>query len=224
MTRDDLVLPRLSICQANTPQRKKAELTYVEGLDESMLFNTVSGEIYGQEVTVIPLFFFRQRMYFAPLAEGGGILCQSQNGLDGGRLHPSDCATCSHAQFKNEGDDSRPDCQLLLNYMCLLPSGDPIVFSLKSTGLKAAKQLNAQIRMSKLDMFAKTLNIRVVSQTKNNNQFWAPQLKWADFVPEELYTAAQQMFSDLRGKNINLDTKGLDTEPGSDEAPANVPF
>lgn len=225
VTRDDLVLPRLALCQSNTPQRKKAELSYIEGLDEGQFFNTVTGEVYGTEITAIPLFFFKQRMYFAPLSEGGGILCQSQNGVDGGRLHPSDCATCPHAQFKNEGDDARPDCQTLMNFMLVTQKQELLVFSLKSTGIKAARQLNAQVRMSGLDMFARTLTITAVSQTRNNNQFWAPSPKLGEFVPRELYESAGKLFSDLRGKSINLDTKGLDDEPGrSDISDKDVPF
>lgn len=225
MSSEDMVVPRISICQANTPQRKKQDASYIEGLDEGMIFNTVSGEIYGTELTVVPLFFFRQRLYLGPMEEGGGVRCQSLNGKDGGRLHPSDCATCPHAQFKNDEEDSRPDCNLLLCYMCLLPGANQVAaLSLKSTSLKAAKQLNAQIRMSNLDMFARTLKLTSVSMTRQQFQFWGPKLQLGDFVSKELYDAARALFSDLRGKNINLDTKGLDDEGQGPIDEKGIPF
>lgn len=222
ITRDDMVTPRLAIAQANSPQRKKLDPSFIDGLEEGDIFNTVTGQIYGTKLTVVPLFFFKQRMMFD---DNNSILCQSFNGVDGGRLHPSDCATCPHAQFKNDEEDSRPDCNTLFNYMALLPANELAALSLKSTGLKAAKQLNAKVRMSKLDMFARVLNLESVSMTRKNNQFWGYKLELGDFVPKELYTAASGLFEDLRGKNINLDTKGLDDE-GSDRTitDKDIPF
>ncbi len=222
ITRDDMVTPRLAIAQANSPQRKKQDPSFIEGLEESSIFNTVTGQIYGTKLTLVPLFFFKQRMMFD---DNNSILCQSFNGIDGGRLHPSDCATCPHAQFKNDEEDARPDCNTLFNYMALLPGGELAALSLKSTGLKAAKQLNAKVRMSKLDMFARVLHVESISMTKKNNQFWGYKLELGEFVPKELYDAASSLFADLRGKNVNLDTKGLDDEGGTTpEDSGAVPF
>lgn len=221
ITRDDMVTPRLAIAQANSPQRKKLDPSFIDGLEEGDIFNTVTGEIYGTKLDVVPLFFFKQRMMFD---DNNSILCQSFNGVDGGRLHPSDCATCPHAQFKNDEEDSRPDCNTLFNYMALLPSNELAALSLKSTGLKAAKQLNAKVRMSKLDMFARVLHLESVSMTRKNNQFWGYKLELGEFVPKKLYDAASSLFEDLRGKNINLDTKGLDDEGQGPIDEKGIPF
>jgi hypothetical protein len=118
--REDLTLPRIGIAQSLSPQRKKTDARYIPGLDEGQLFNTVTRQIYGEKVQLIPLFFFKQQMKFKDIDEGGGIECISVNGKDGGALHPSDCKTCPHNQFK---EGKPPACDKIMNYASLLGDG-----------------------------------------------------------------------------------------------------
>ena len=112
MDREDYTIPRVALCQSNTPQRKTSDPNFIDGLNEGMFFNTVTSEIYGTSFTSVPLFFFKQRMYFKPMTEGGGIICQSANAIDGGRLNPQGCASCPHSAFKQDAKDARPGCNL----------------------------------------------------------------------------------------------------------------
>src|ERR1035437_4670134 len=84
----DLLLPRLGLCQALSPHKRKSHALYIEGLEEGQLFNTVTKEIYGEELEVIMLFFFKNRIKYFPIDDGGGIDCISPNGIDGGRISP----------------------------------------------------------------------------------------------------------------------------------------
>lgn len=215
MEQTDIILPRLAIAQANSPQRKKLDPLYVPGLEEGVLFNTLTGEQYGTKVTVLPLFLFKNRFYFGPYGSGEGIICQSANAVNGGRLHPTDCVTCPHAAFKNDEEDQRPDCTMIYNYVSLLPKGSTTPWasiSLKSTDTKEAKQYNAKIRMSGLDMFARTLEVSTIGKTQKGNSFYGFVLKPLDFIPKALYEHAEAKFNELRAINVKVDTRGMDQE------------
>lgn len=215
MEQTDIILPRIAICQANSPQHKKLDPLYIPGLEEGVLFNTLTGEQYGTKLVVLPLFLFKNRFYFGEYGSGEGIICQSANAINGGRLHPTDCATCPHAAFKNDEDDTRPDCTMIYNYVSLLPSGSSTPWasvSLKSTDTKEAKQYNARVRMSGLDMFAKTLEISTVGKTQKGNSFYGYVLKPLSLIPEKLYKHAEAKFEELRAMNVTVDTRGLDQE------------
>ena len=116
--RADLVLPRLSICQAMSPQRKKSDPLYIKDLEEGDFFNNVTSQIYGAgALRVIPLLFGKSRLYFKPFDEGGGLLCQSMNGKTGGSLNPS-CEACPKQSWGEGGE--KPACTLLYNYPSVL--------------------------------------------------------------------------------------------------------
>ena len=70
VNKNDLILPRLAICQGNNPQRKKANPLYIEGLEDGDLFNTVTNEVYGNKLQFIPLLKTGSRILFGP--SGGG--------------------------------------------------------------------------------------------------------------------------------------------------------
>lgn len=174
--REDLILPRVSICNSLTPQRKKDDTSYIPGLEEGQLFNTVTGEIYDDgEVQVIPLFFFLSRIYFNPLTEGGGIRCQSLDSIT--PLPPGLALTCEACTFKDWTDaevkqERKPKCMEFRNFACLkLPELQPLVVSFKSTGSKMAKLWISIMRMRTGSAYASIY--KVTSATlKNSVQTW----------------------------------------------------
>src|SRR5258708_1340743 len=55
----DVTLPRLGLCQALTPQRIKGDPKHIRNLEEGQFFNTITQEIYGETVKIVPLLFFK---------------------------------------------------------------------------------------------------------------------------------------------------------------------
>jgi hypothetical protein len=209
--RDDQTLPRLVLTQDMTPQRKKANPLHIPGLEEGLYFNSVTGKIYGTTVEFIPLFFFKQQIKFLDIETGGGIDCISMNGVDGGKLHPSDCATCPHNQFE---DGEPPECTALKNFASLLlPDLELIIVSFKSTGIKVAKQLNSLARLSKRDMFARIYRLTSVDQKKGELDFKGNKLEPLGWVPEKFYLEAERYFNELsKVEGIKVDTRGMSEE------------
>jgi hypothetical protein len=210
----DILLPRLSVCQALSPQKRKTHSAYIEGLQEGQLFNTVTQEIYGEEIEVIPLFFFKNRIKFLPIEAGGGIDCQSQNGIDGGRL----CHNCMSCQFSIWGNgapatsevaNDPPKCTMYHNFMSFLPSEMvPLAVTYKATGLKLSKQLLAQQRLSRLPMYARVYSVKVVVMKSGDNEWYEKKIIPVRYVDKDMYAEMERNFNALREMNITVDTTG----------------
>lgn len=216
----DLLLPRLGLCQSLSPQRKKTHASYIEGLNEGQLFNTVTKEIYGEELEICILFFFKNRIKYFDLDDGGGIDCMSLNGIDGGRICPDGCSTCKFHKFGNgETDDEHgndaPLCTLYHNYMAFTYATEiptPIAVSYKSTGLKVSKELLAQVRMTRLPMYAKKYKITVVTARSGDNEWFEKKLTPMGFVEPDLFRQMEINFKALKDINIKVDTTGEEAE------------
>jgi hypothetical protein len=211
----DILIPRLGLCQALSPQKRKSHASYIEGLKEGDLFNTVTQEVYGSELEVVLLFFFKNRIKYFPIDSGGGIDCISPNGIDQGRISPDGCSVCRYSQFGNGEDQeegkkqSAPECTMYHNLMAFITSDkSPIAISFKSTGLKVTKQLLAQIRMSRLPMYAKKYTISVVTAKAGQNEWFEKRITPNGFVDATMYAEMEKNFEQLKAANVKVDTTG----------------
>jgi hypothetical protein len=223
----DILIPRLGLCQALSPQKRKSHASYIEDLKEGDLFNTVTQEIYGESLEVIVLFFFKNRIKYFDIDAGGGIDCISSNGIDMGRISPDGCSVCKFSTFGNgeevvEGEkQSPPECTLYHNFMLIeTKTMSPLAASFKSTGLKVSKQLNAQIRMSRLPMYAKRYKISSVTARSGDLEWFEKKFTVLGFVNPDVYKEMEKNFETLKKANIKVDTTGedesFDSEPYHD--------
>lgn len=119
LTSDDLKTPFLRLSQDKTPAVE-------QGLMKAgMFYNSVTGKVYGDSVTVMPILVGRGRMMFEEFNKGGAMLCVShngvkaeeQNGITEDKKPTSDCHSCAYAKW---GEDT-PDCNEQGNYLMLVP-------------------------------------------------------------------------------------------------------
>lgn len=232
VTREDYVIPRLSTCQALTPQRQKTNADkYIPGLEEGQLFNTVTGQIYGDRVYAVPLMLVKApRIYFKPKSEGGGVLCQSFNGKTGGRLSPT-CSTCP----KKEWDGQKPPlCTQFDSFpLILLPSRELIMFALKSSGIKLAKQWLTRMSSAPFvnkPMYAGIYEIKVIGMVSENRPFFGQSITLVplnnEMYSRDLFEYAKATAADLANVTFRVDDTEDDAAPGASApgADPNIPF
>src|SRR5271154_3374242 len=99
MGQQDMTLPRLGLCQALSPQRKKSDPKFISDLEEGMFFNTITQHVYGSKLRVAPLLFYRSQIFFNPIDQGGGIRCQAPDGKVGWGDPGGECARCPYQGF-----------------------------------------------------------------------------------------------------------------------------
>lgn len=74
ITNEDVLIPRLSIAQALSPQLKKQKAEYLPGLEEGGLFNSATGEIYPQPTLIVPVLYRKRFVEWIPRSAGGGLV------------------------------------------------------------------------------------------------------------------------------------------------------
>ncbi len=130
--RDDIILPRIAIAQSNSPQLKRHEGKYIEGLEEGQMFNTLTGENYGNGPLEFVVLDFRKRaMQFG---ENNTILDFNVPWND------------ERCEFTNDdaGKRVKPIATRFYEFIVLLvPTHEMVVLSLKSKQVSAAKRLNS---------------------------------------------------------------------------------
>jgi hypothetical protein len=128
----DIILPRLALCQSNSPQRKRGNEKHIPGLDEGMMFNSLTGDIYPQGTAFIPLSLNKRAMQFRPMEEGGGII---------DRNVPFNDPRCEYDNTK-EGKDAKPAATRMYDWLVYLPeTAEFTVISFKGTSEKVGKKL-----------------------------------------------------------------------------------
>lgn len=222
--REDYLIPRVQIAQALSPELKKSEPQYIEGLAQGNLFNTVTRENYGTELVVIPLQFSKSRIYFRQRAQGGGILCQSANGIDGGSVSPL-CETCPKAQWGSSDDPKNKNgiaCTTFMNYPSLILRKDAppdlASVSLKSTGIKVAKRWNSLMRMrlgptnQPVPIFSGLYKLQTIEEKNAQGTFYNLLVTAAGWAEEQQFQYAKQLYGQLAARGVRIDTSGLGGE------------
>jgi hypothetical protein len=220
--REDMLIPRLAVAQDGmSPQLKKASELYIPELEAGDLFNTVTNEIYGPTATVIPLFFTKNYIEFAP--NMGGVLGQYSNaaelpkgGLDWGR-DPED------------GSPIPPRITEFKNRMCLIETEagyQPIVVSFKKGEVKFSDQWNSQIKFARmadaLPCFAHTYTITSKLKNKGQQSWYVKTIAPLGFTPENIFGQAKSYFEQLNQGGYTVDTTGIEAD--TKEADADTSF
>jgi len=200
MERQDITLPRLGLCQALTPQRLRTDPKYIPGLEEGQFFNTITQQVYGDKVRVVPLLFYKSRLLFGPMEEGGGLKCRADDNIVGIGVPGGECAKCSLSMFGKAGEP--PECNQLYNYASVvLDEHDEIrmenmlAVSFRSTQLKVARDWNALIRLRRADLFAGIYEFKSIPQKKDNYNWFGHIIAPTGWVSEQAYRTAQELYN-----------------------------
>jgi hypothetical protein len=208
---EDLLIPRLCVCNSLSPQRQKAHESYIKGLEEGNLFNSLTGQNYGDRVKVIPLFFFKNYIKFKDIKDGGGVLAQYA-----GRDEVPD------EELSWNNPTGKPLTTEFKNRMCMIDVGEgnwqPIVVSFKSTGMKDAKKWNSLINMIPLPAYAREYALVSSARSKNNNNYFGIAVQPDAFVSKEVLDSAKALFDSLQSRGFKVDDSGLDRDEAAGDA------
>ena len=218
--REDMLIPRLAVAQAGmSPQLKKNSELYIADLEEGDLFNTVTNEIYGKSALVIPLFFTKNWIEFAP--NMGGVLGKYSNiaevpkgGLDWGR-------------DEEDGSPTPPRVTEFKNRMCLIQTEagyQPIVVSFKKGEVKFSDQWNSQIKFARMNdglpAFAHTYTITSKLKNKGQQSWYVKTVVPEGFTDAATFASAKSYFDQLNKGGYKVDTTGIehDAKESTDDA------
>lgn len=224
---DDIKFPALKLAQGLSPETKRNEAAYIEGLREGELFNSITKDNYGEEPVhiIIVNMLGHRNIQFDP---------QDRNVVLDGNVPDGDPRT----QFTTRIDPAtgkeirvKPAATKFYDYLILLvrEGEDPEVMtlSLKSTQLKKATQLNTILKKSKTPTFAHLFRAEPIPEKRGNNNYYGWRFDPAGWVTEEQYLAASKLYDSLAGKTVEVQDTGAADDPAAPGAPVaddDIPF
>ena len=225
---EDIILPRLSIAQAMSPEIKPSDPDYMKGLKQGDMFCSVLGQNYGTELNVVPVKFHRQRIKFPPRGTSGQIECRSANGVDSGTLATT-CAQCVNSRFSGANP---PSCTEFKSFVCFLivpgaeESDYPMVdIGFKVTQIPTAQKFGSLIKLRRLPngspapIFSGQYKLTTVPQNGAKGDFFNYRIANAGWTPEGLTTIVIEAFQDWKDKAVMIEQPSEDNPPNLDDSP-----
>lgn len=208
MSKADVLVPRLALAQLQSPEVTEGDPNMVEGMKAGDLFNSITKQNYGREVFVQIVRKDNLRaMEFVPVDEGGGV-ADPDVPLDDPRL-------------KWGPDGEKPRATLFRDYIArILPSGEMIALSFKSSGIKVAKALNGLIALRNAPIFEGRYRITTDTELKPKpHRIY--KVANAGWVSDEDSKIGAEMYEAVKDLDIKKD---VDQGPDPDDFPhgANV--
>lgn len=197
ITKDDIKFPRLALAQKTSDQLDPTKAAYIEGLKLGDMYNSLTGEIWGRgpyDFTVI-MATPPRGIEFIPLEQGGGVK-DFNVPLDDKRM-----------AFGPNGE--KPIATKFYDFIIMRLSDHELIgLSLKSTGLKVAKDLNGYMSTRKppAPSYAGAYVITSGTDTKNNFTFAIYKVTNAGYIQDEnTYKIAKAFHESFKGKNLVVD-------------------
>lgn len=204
----DLMIPRLALAQALSPQVTDGDPARIPDLKVGDLFNSVTNQVYGREVIVQVLRKMPLRaMEFRSVDNGGGV------------IDPDVPIGDPRLAWGTSGDKKadKPKATLFRDFLAvILPGREVIALSFKSSGINAAKSLWGLATMSNRDCFAVALKIFTgVKLTPKPHQIYkVEQVGW---VSEADLLLGEEMYEAVKAIDATKIDRGHDEDPDAFE-------
>lgn len=178
----DIIIPSLKLAQDTTDEAKEHHEKYIPGLKPGMYFNTVTKEVYGDSITVIPIHFYKTRVRWNSKEMNSGVRCSSANALVGIGDPGGNCITCPCAQRGYEESDGERKCQLGMNFPLFVLNGHQItlssmcIYQMKSIACDTAKRWNSLDNMRGKNRFDGTYTLGVRYDQRDSGNSFQPTI------------------------------------------------
>jgi len=195
---NDLVIPRVEVAQSLSRVRKKNSSAYIEGIEEGMLYNSVTRELYGNEVLVVPVFFMKEYLLWRDQQLGGGF---------GGAFKDQKEAEDVVATFEAPKEWG---VVMTHQHFCLLvkPNGsaEEVVISMAKSKLKVSRKFNSLVRINGGDRFSRIYKlIGIADENQQGQEFYNLDIRNVGFVTEPLYRHAEKVYDLIRSGAASAD-------------------
>ncbi len=196
----DMVLPRLELVQASSPIKEQPGN---EDVRDGQLFNSVTGEVYGDFAYFVPVYYRMEHLIWKDSDSGGGFF-GSFPSEDTARVHfnrlvkddPSLGGKAENGRDMLEIVDTPVQFGLLID-----PEGrqEQIVISMPKTKAKVSRKWNATIQLAGGDRFARVYKISsFTDENKKGKKFKNFVVQPSGFAPEAVYRNAEQLYEAFR--------------------------
>jgi len=163
LSREDILLPRILLLQAQSPQVMEADER------PGTFYLNLSNKGLGEKFVITPILHYRSRIKWVPRDDGGGIDCSAQDAK-----RPSDtkyAAACADCKFKDWNDkaekkkDQQPECVMYDNFVVLLGNEtEPVILSMSKSSAKVAKKFYSMAALKGGNFFDHAYELSIVKE------------------------------------------------------------
>lgn len=206
VTTSDKVLPRIDVLQALSPQIKKSDPGYIDGAEQGQIFNTVTSEIYGDNITFIPVYFRKEYVIWKLRKHGGGFI---------GAFSTQKEAESIHCQQPNPGEFEVVESHQHFVIVMTDHGPEEAVLSMTKSKLKVSRSLNSLIQIANVDRFAKAYKLKAIETSSDKGDFWTYNAMAAGFVTKELYDYAKNLYELIKAGAADVDRSAPESADAS---------
>jgi hypothetical protein len=184
---EDLVIPRVGIIQALSPQRKKNDPAYIAGAEEGMIFNNVTSELYGEVVNVVPVYFKKDYLLWKDRKAGGGFR----------GAYPT-IEDANAARSTMDDADAIEISDTAQHFVIIVRedgSMDEAVISMSRSQMKVSRKWNSIIRMAGGPRFSRVYALSSVEETNaNGDSYLNWGIKQVGYPSQEVFDRAKHLY------------------------------
>lgn len=225
---ESFAIPFLSILQSGSPQCKKSDGAYIKGAEEGMLFNSVTGDMYGEEgVEVIPCHYSHRYIEWKLREAGGGFV---------GEYLPNDPivgTTVRDDKGRNLLDNGNQLSDTRNHYVLVRTSNGltPAIMSLSSSQLKVSKKWMSMMQGQKVKdpatgmfniapMFSNVYKVTTVPLSNDKGSWFGYDFALVGKVTDAGEYAEAKAFNHAVKSGMTKVERNMDTEQPSNTKPA----
>lgn len=204
VTARDIILPRIDVIQALSPQLKKSEAVYIEDAEQGDIFNTVSGQLYGNEITFIPVVFKREYIIWQDRKLGGGFR---------GAFNTEDEA--EQERQMQENPDTLEIVETHVHFILICHDDgrlEEAVLSLSKSKRKVSRKLNSLVQMVPGDRFGRAYKLSAVEVSGPKGDYWSFEVANLGYVSKDAYEKGRDTYEAIRGGERGIDRGSPDSD------------
>lgn len=221
VTMEDLVIPRLEIVQGLSPAVKRGDPGYIEGAQLGDLNNSVTRQLYGEEMFVVPVHFSVQYLVWQKRTY------RDENNkdvnTDGGFFGAFSDEQSAQARADEEGGLAKGvEVIDTPQHLCLSVDRETgaieeIMVSMPRTKAKISRQWNSIIKLAGGDRFSRVYRIGTEFTKNAKGDFYNFAVKQVGFPSKDLYDTAEKLYEAISAgeRKVVMDVSGMDAGEGT---------
>jgi len=228
VTAEDILVPRLAVLQALSPQVNKRKSEYISGAEVGTIADLGTGELYPDGVWFLPVYYRKDYIEWAPRDSGKGLvnIHTDPRILDGCSRDDRNRPTLSNGNYIAETAQFF-GIDINNNKLCYVP--------MTSTQLKKARRWNTLASGEKLKradgseftapLFYRTYHLTTAEESNNDGDWFGWKVERGAALPEidsdvcdwrDLKARAIEFHSSLVAGEVKADTSSLDEGKSSE--------
>lgn len=213
---DDLVIPRLEIVQGLSPAMKPGDPGFIKGAQQGMLNNSVTRELYGDTVHLVPVYYSKQYLVWRNRKKAADLKIDSaSNGFFGAFSTPEE----AEARAKAEGGEAKAiEVVDTPTHLCMLLNMDTgkieeIMVSMPKTKAKISRQWNSMSKLAGGDRFSRVYRLGSNLQKNQLGDFYNFTVAPAGFPSKDVYALAESLYTKVAEGKVRtvMDTSHMET-------------